>query len=91
MYTDPGGPHKIKLPNEPDRMRFMSSELGPVRCGWPTKSSRLCGRWRSASGAATDSLVQALLRLDGPASALEAAGRFFVAEGVMREDEGADR
>lgn len=46
----PGGPHKIMLPVAPFSARVERKELGPVRWTWPTKSSRVFGLSRSASG-----------------------------------------
>ncbi len=46
----PGGPHKIMLPVAPFSTRVERKELGPVRWTWPTKSSRVFGLNRSASG-----------------------------------------
>jgi hypothetical protein len=60
----------MRLPIDPVRTRFMSSESGLVKWGCPTNSSRLCGRSRSANGAAAASLLGPLARFDGLASAL---------------------
>lgn len=50
VFPQPGGPHKIMLPVAPFSTRVESKELGPVRCTWPTKSSRVFGLSLSASG-----------------------------------------
>jgi hypothetical protein len=48
----PGGPHRIMLPTTPFSVRMDRNESGPVRCAWPTNSSKVFGRSRSASGEA---------------------------------------
>jgi hypothetical protein len=50
VFPQPGGPHKIILPVAPFSTRVESKEFGPVRWTWPTKSSRVFGLSRSASG-----------------------------------------
>ena len=51
LLTHPGGPQNMILPRFPDPSRFLSNELGPVKCSCPTNSSSLCGRSLSARGA----------------------------------------
>ena len=46
----PGGPHKIMLPTAPFSVRVERNESGPVRWTWPTNSSSVLGRSRSANG-----------------------------------------
>src|ERR687892_128724 len=50
VFPTPGGPQKIM-----DRSCFPSAILrkirpGPVNCSWPTNSSKVFGRMRSANG-----------------------------------------
>lgn len=61
----PGGPHKIMLPVAPFSTKVERKELGPVRWTWPTKSSRVLGLSRSASGdaACRRDVIVCLLRL----------------------------
>ena len=47
----PGGPHRIIECSAPCSSARRNDRPGPVSCGWPTTSSRLRGRMRSASGA----------------------------------------
>ncbi len=49
----PGGPHRIIEWRSPFSIAVRSSRPSPRRCAWPTNSSRLRGRMRSASGAAS--------------------------------------
>ena len=53
--------------------RLIKRESQPVRCDCPTNSDKLCGRRRSASGAAAESLL-VFVRFEGPASAVLALG-----------------
>src|SRR5690606_35189431 len=46
----PGGPHCTMECGLPARMAARSGLSGPSKCAWPTYSSRLRGRMRSASG-----------------------------------------
>lgn len=55
------------------RTRLIRRESWPVRCGCPTNSSNLCGRRRSASGAAAVSLL-VFVRFGAPASATVVLG-----------------
>lgn len=48
--TYPGGPHKIMLPTTPFSVSAERKEPGPVRWAWPTNSSSVLGRSRSANG-----------------------------------------
>jgi hypothetical protein len=48
--TYPGGPHRIMLPTAPLSVRAERKEPGPVRWAWPTNSSSVLGRSRSANG-----------------------------------------
>src|ERR1700704_6664250 len=47
----PGGPHKIIEGTLPCAMAARKILPLPVKCCWPTNSSRDCGRSRSAKGA----------------------------------------
>ncbi len=49
----PGGPQKISEPRLRPRSRRVSAPPSPVRCSWPTTSSRVRGRSLSASGRLT--------------------------------------
>jgi hypothetical protein len=49
-HAYPGGPHKMMLPTAPFSVSVERKELGPVRWTWPTNSSRVLGRSRSANG-----------------------------------------
>src|SRR5215475_7100472 len=46
----PGGPHKMSDRSSPAAVSSRSSLPGPSSCSWPTNSSKVCGRMRSASG-----------------------------------------
>ncbi len=46
----PGGPQKIMLPTALLSLSAERKELGPVRWTWPTNSSSVFGRSRSANG-----------------------------------------
>src|SRR6266542_621858 len=50
----PGGPQRIIECRRPSSSARRSTLPGPIRCCWPTTSSRLRGRIRSASGAGGD-------------------------------------
>src|SRR6185503_10299142 len=52
VLPDPGGPHRIIECGLPDSKATRSGLPGPSRCFWPTTSSSVRGRRRSASGAA---------------------------------------
>ena len=47
----PGGPHRITELSRSASTNVRSGRPGPSRCGWPTMSSSVVGRSRSASGA----------------------------------------
>src|SRR5216684_434923 len=46
----PGGPQKIREPRSSRSIWVRSGLPGPTRCSWPTNSSSVRGRMRSASG-----------------------------------------
>jgi hypothetical protein len=48
--TYPVGPHRIMLPTAPFSVSAERKEPGPVRWAWPTNSSSVLGRSRSANG-----------------------------------------
>src|SRR6266542_4304927 len=50
----PGGPQRIIECRRPSSSARRSTLPGPIRCCWPTTSSRFRGRIRSASGAGGD-------------------------------------
>src|SRR5438552_3760381 len=52
VFPDPGGPHKIIECGLPDANATASGLPGPNRWRWPTTSSTVFGRSRSASGVA---------------------------------------
>jgi len=81
----PGGPHKMMLPRAPFSMRVERKESRPVRCTWPTNSSSVFGRSRSANGDAAcrfDPIV-CLLRLTDDIGA-EGRGRSLAGGGSFR-------
>ena len=51
VFPVPGGPHRISDSRRPLARRSRSTRPGPSRCCWPTNSSTVRGRMRSASGA----------------------------------------
>lgn len=63
----PGGPQRIMLPIERDSMIENNKLSSPVRCSWPTKSSRVRGLSLSASGADSNNpFSEAFERLENP-------------------------
>ena len=51
VFPVPGGPQRMSEGRAPPSTARRSSRPGPVRCSWPTNSSSVVGRIRSASGA----------------------------------------
>ena len=47
----PAGPHRIDDPTRSDSASRRKGAPGPMRCSWPTTSSRVRGRRRAARGA----------------------------------------
>ena len=47
----PGGPHSSRLRDWPPSMSWRNGEPGERSCSWPTSSSRVRGRIRTARGA----------------------------------------
>ena len=60
VFPVPGGPHRIIEWRSPDSIATRRRRPGPRRCACPTNSSRLRGRIRSASGAASRRLWRAV-------------------------------
>src|SRR4051812_40953880 len=51
VFPTPGGPQKIMEPESSRSICTPSGLPGPMRCSWPTYSSSVRGRMRSAKGA----------------------------------------
>jgi len=54
VFPVPGGPQRMSEGRAPPSTARRSRRPGPVRCSWPTSSSREAGRIRSASGPRAD-------------------------------------
>ena len=51
VFPVPAGPHRIDDPTRSDSASRRKGAPGPMRCSWPTTSSRVRGRRRAARGA----------------------------------------